>query len=109
MQWFKNLKIITKILLISLVSSVALLVTGLVGLNSSLTINNMLNSMYDNNLVPIDTVCAANIYGVYIDRSLYDHIIATDDNDMENIEKEIADNEKVMMDKLDTYRKTYLK
>jgi len=108
MQWFKNLKIITKILLIALISSVALSVIGFVGLNSSSKINNMLNSMYDNNLVPIETVCAANIYGVYVDRSLYDHIIATNQSDMEGIEKQIADNEKVMIDKMDIYRKTNL-
>ena len=108
MHWFKNLKILYKVLFVALISSTALAITGYLGVSSASKINDMLNNMYDNNLVPINEVCNANIYGVYVDRGLYDHVIATDAKDMVAIEKTIEANEKTLFEKIEKYRKTDL-
>jgi len=108
MHWFKDLKILYKVLFVALISSIALGITGYLGVSSTSKINDMLNSMYDDNLVPINQVCNANIYGVYVDRSLYDHVIATDAADMVAIEKKIEADEKILFEKIDQYRKTNL-
>ncbi|NOH01716.1 MAG: HAMP domain-containing protein [Chloroflexi bacterium] len=83
-------------------------IVGAVGVNAANTINNMLNSMYLNNLEPIRQVAVANQYLIYFDRDVLAHVIASDKPTMDALVTKMDDDEKQMMALLDEYRKTDL-
>ena len=84
------------------------LILALLGMSNADKINGMLNSMYDNNLIPIKDVANANMQAIYHNRSVYDFIIETEKAKMDKIGASI-EKSKVEMDKLlDKYRKTEL-
>ena len=108
MKWFLNLNVLTKIITGMMIVSGIAVAIGFLGIRNISTVNNMLNDMYDNNLVPISTVCNTNIEAIYHNRAIYDHIIATSNGDMDTIEKDMKKNEVKITEHLDIYRKTKL-
>src|SRR5690606_9984070 len=62
---------------------------GWLGISSMSRINDMLNYMYDENLVPVTQLSDANLQAVYHNRSLYDFIIETDRSEMDSIARQL--------------------
>ena len=86
MNWFNDLRIRTKMIGGFFIVIVLTLIVGITGIRSSAQINDMLNNMYDNNLVPIAYIANANMQAIYQNRSLYDYVIETDPNEMKKSE-----------------------
>ena len=104
----KNMRVATKLFWGFFLSILITLAIALNGISSSNTINNMLNSMYDNNLVPITDVSNANMQAVYHSRALYDYIIQSDQSEMNQTAAEMEKFKARMNELLDKYRKTQL-
>ena len=84
---FKNLNLSRKFISGFLVTAFFTLVVGILGISNAGSINDMLNSMYENNLVPIKDVANANMQAIYHNRDLYDYIIETDKAGMDRVAK----------------------
>ena len=108
MNAIKNLKIRTRLLGAFLITALITLLIGLLGLTKSTQINDMLNSMYDNNLVPIADVANANMQVIYHNRELYHFIVEAEKSGMDKIKASLAANETGMAKLIDHYRKTDL-
>ncbi|MFZ1830464.1 MAG: MCP four helix bundle domain-containing protein, partial [Candidatus Competibacteraceae bacterium] len=104
----KSMKLSTK--LISLFSVIALIMAaiGLIGMRGQNTINNMLESMYNDDLVPIVDIANANIQAIYHNRNVYYYVVEDERSKMDAIKKVMDANEAKMKELLDKYRKTFL-
>ena len=58
------------------VGALITLTVGLMGVINAGKINEMINQMYDDNLVPIADVANANMQAIYLNRSLYDFAVS---------------------------------
>jgi methyl-accepting chemotaxis protein len=105
---FKNLNLSRKFISGFLVTAFFTLVVGILGISSAGTINGMLNSMYENNLVRIKDVTNAEMQAVYHNRDLYDYIIEADKAGMDRIAKVLDEHEAKMQELLEKYGKTQL-
>ncbi|HEX5339184.1 MAG TPA: MCP four helix bundle domain-containing protein [Gallionella sp.] len=104
----KNLTVAMKLGMGFAATIVITLIIALVGMSNANSINKMLNSMYDNNLIPIKDVANANMQAIYHNRSVYDYVIETEKAEMDKIGASIEKNKVEMNKLLDKYRKTEL-
>jgi methyl-accepting chemotaxis protein len=58
---------------------------GVTGMGSISRVNNLLTTMYEQNLVPITDVASANVQALYHNRGAYRLVIETDEKEMQNI------------------------
>jgi methyl-accepting chemotaxis protein len=100
--------IASRLLALALLGAAITLAVGLFGLSRMSQVNDMLNSMYENNLVPIEDVANANMQAIYHNRELYDYIIETDKPGMDKIGAQMKEHEAQMHALLGKYRKTEL-
>ncbi len=77
MKWFKNLKVMTKLLLSVAFMSFIIALVGYVGIRDMTAINGMLNSLYDNETVGISHIKQANINLVAHQRAVRNYLLAT--------------------------------
>jgi methyl-accepting chemotaxis protein len=88
-----------------------LVLTGIVayiGYNATMTIDAHLQSIYENNLVPIKLIDNANLNALYYSRAIRDYIIETDLTKMDSIGTKMDGYENQMKSALDEYRQTLL-
>ena len=91
MVWFYNLKTMKKLLLgFSLVSAIMAFV-GYMGVSKMGQVNDMLNKLYENELVGISRAKEANISLIYIGRAVRMAVLETDKEAMELQQTRIAD------------------
>ena len=108
MKWFYNLKIRTKLMAAFMLVALITGVIGVFGISNTRTINNLLQSLYQDQLLAIQDVMNAQIQVIYYDRALYAHIISSDPAEMSAIEKELTAFEARLKEFLDQYRQTVL-
>ncbi|QLG88640.1 methyl-accepting chemotaxis protein [Chitinibacter bivalviorum] len=105
---FSNIKYSVKLAALVVLAIASALFISWRGIAATSQVNDMLNSMYDNNLVPIKDVANANMQAIYNNRGLLRYIIADQNADMDKIAARMAEEEKAMHELLDKYRKTQL-
>ena len=105
---FNEFRIGTRMLMLAVTSGLLTLMVGVVGLMQASRINDMLNSMYDNNLVPVADVANANMQAIYHHRAMLTYVAEPDREVMKRIEAEAGNNSAKMKELLDKYRKTEL-
>jgi methyl-accepting chemotaxis protein len=103
-----NLKYSVKLGIILALAIVSMTIISWRGVAATDHVNQMLNSMYDNNLVPIQDIANANMQAIYHNRSLYAYVIESEQKKMDVITKSMEDNDLKMKELLDKYRKTSL-
>ncbi|MBY0443593.1 MAG: MCP four helix bundle domain-containing protein [Burkholderiales bacterium] len=103
-----NLKYSVKLGIILALAIVSMTIISWRGVAATDHVNQMLNSMYDNNLVPTQDVANANMQAIYHNRSLYAFVIESEQKNMDVIAKNMEDNDLKMKELLDKYRKTSL-
>lgn len=89
MQWFKDLKIVHKILLLVAIASFFTLTVGLVGYTISLKADKKLASMYNNNLLSVQWLNTCRSYINANKANAFELILNTDPEKKEKILKDI--------------------
>ncbi|MDG4606380.1 MAG: methyl-accepting chemotaxis protein, partial [Candidatus Contendobacter sp.] len=108
MQSFYNLKLRTKLMSVFVLFGFIMLLIGLVGIYGQNRLNDMLDSMYDNELVVIAEVSEANMQAIYYDRNVHEYVLQDEKAEMDALKQEMSGHEKTMKELLDKYRKTEL-
>ncbi|MGL6003187.1 MCP four helix bundle domain-containing protein, partial [Aeromonas sobria] len=88
-QFSIKVRLIISFLLVNLI----LIGVGIYGKQNTAVVNDILNSMYLNNLTPIKDIANANMQAIYHNRSLFDYVIEPTQAGMDNIAREIDDHE----------------
>ncbi|WP_342130603.1 methyl-accepting chemotaxis protein [Hydrogenophaga sp. OTU3427] len=104
----ENTQVITRLLAIVALSAAFTLAIGLMGMWRTSQVNDMLNEMYDSNLVPVGDVANANMEAIYHNRSLYAYVIETSQPKMDAIGAEMDKNIQRMDTLINKYKKTDL-
>lgn len=108
MSWFARSSISARMISLAMLAALLTLGVGVFGLSQTSKVNDMLNRMYDTNLVPIADVANANMQAIYHNRGLFAYIAERDESRMAQIRSTMETNVKQMNTLLDKYRKTYL-
>ena len=104
----RNVTIKVRLLAAFFLLAVLMSFQGWYGARQIAIVNNMLNSMYENNLVPIASVANANMQAIYHNRALLLYVIEPDSGKMSEISKSMDANEQQMMKLMAEYRATFL-
>jgi methyl-accepting chemotaxis protein len=108
MQVLKQLKISAKLTLgFALVAAIVVIV-GVIGMADVAKVNDMLNTMYDDNLIPITMVAKANVRALEHNRALDVYVIESEKTKMDELGRTMTEFEEKLHERLDTYRKTTL-
>ncbi|MER2601087.1 MAG: methyl-accepting chemotaxis protein [Candidatus Competibacter phosphatis] len=108
MIMLKSMKLSTKLISLFSVITLIMVAIGLIGVRGQGAINDMLNSMYDNNLAPIVNIANANMQAIYHNRNVYYYAVEEERSKMADIKKGMDTQEAKMKELLDKYRKTSL-
>jgi methyl-accepting chemotaxis protein len=92
MQWLKNLKIGTKLLSSYIILLLLMGGVGYLGVSNMGMINDMLDELYNGNLVPILQIDESNIELIKFARNHYRLVISRDRSEMETYNKRIEEN-----------------
>jgi methyl-accepting chemotaxis protein len=103
-----NARVITRLLAIVALSAVFTLAIGLMGMWRTSQVNDMLNSMYDTNLVPVGDVANANMQAIYHNRALLSYVIEAEKAEMGKIAGEMDKNIAEMDKLINKYKATEL-
>jgi methyl-accepting chemotaxis protein len=103
-----NARVITRLLAIVALSAVFTLAIGLMGMWRTSQVNDMLNSMYDTNLVPVGDVANANMQAIYHNRALLSYVIENEKAEMGKIAGEMDKNIAEMDKLINKYKATEL-
>ncbi|CAJ1816985.1 hypothetical protein OPFLODJI_01799 [Aeromonas hydrophila] len=104
----RQISIKTRLIVSFLLLNLILIGVGLYGKQNTATVNEMLNSMYLDNLTPITDVANANMQAIYHNRSLFDYIIEPTTAGMDKIASQMDGYEQKMSALLNKYRATQL-
>src|ERR1700749_2830237 len=95
MTWFKNLRTITKLMLSFCLMSVCMAVVGYQGVNAANTINGMLNTLYERDMLGLSAIKEAGIDLARIGRDSRVAILSSDPEEVQRlthtVDKEISD------------------
>jgi len=108
MQALLRLRISARMLALAIFGGLLTLLVGVIGLTQASRINDMLNSMYETNLVPTADVANANMQAIYHNRSLLLHIAETKPEDLQSTQAQMDQYLKEYKKLVDRYRKTFL-
>jgi methyl-accepting chemotaxis protein len=78
MKWIKNLKIVQKMLLLSVITLVSLLIVGISGLSQQTMTGNKLTGMYKDNLEPIQAASLLKSNAQYVQTALVELMVNRD-------------------------------
>lgn len=104
----RQISIKTRLMIAFLLVNLILIGVGLYGKQNTAVVNNMLNSMFLNNLVPIEVIANANMQAIYHNRALFDYVIEPTQAGMDNIGRNMDAHEQKMTTLLNKYRATEL-
>ena len=102
MKFLNHLRIRTRLLGAFSITVLITLLIGLLGMSSTANQASSMSSMYDNQLVPIADVSNANMQAIYINRNLYNYVIAADTASKDKLKALIAQ-------RLDDYKALFTK
>ena len=85
MDWLRAISIKLRLSLLLVALLTTMFGMGLSQKQSSTTINDMLNSMYLNQLVPITDVANANMQAIYHHREVFNYVIEAKQSEMDRI------------------------
>jgi len=108
MSTLNSISIRTRLLGLLIASALLTLVVGVFGVTRTAEVNDMLNAMYDDNLVPVADIANANMQAIYHNRSLYDLVIEPDAQAMDRIAERMDGHIAKLNQLLGAYRKTAL-
>ncbi len=108
MNWFNNLKVRTKLLSGFILVTIVAGAIGLLGMIDIGKVNNMLNDMYNNNLVPIEDIANANSEAIHHNRDVFEFVLETQKAEMDKFREAMDKKEAKMKEHLNKYRKTHL-
>jgi hypothetical protein len=108
MQALLRLRISSRMLALAIFGGLLTLLVGVIGLTQASRINDMLNSMYETNLVPTADVANANMQAIYHNRGLLLHVAETKPEDLQSTQAQMDQNLKEYKKLVDRYRKTFL-
>ncbi|MGE5315241.1 MAG: methyl-accepting chemotaxis protein, partial [Acidobacteriota bacterium] len=104
MNWFKNLKIGTKLIVSFLLLSAITVAVGFQGLTNMGTINDMLNSLYENETLGISYLKEANIDLIYFGRAQSNLLLASTDEEREKSVANLNKYESMMLSNMEKAR-----
>jgi methyl-accepting chemotaxis protein len=105
-RWFGNRKVGTKIVSGIAVTAVVALTVGLLGISKMGAMQASTQSLYDNGLLSLAHLQAAETDMGEVRRNALNHALSTDDADIARYEKEMADADKKFTADLDAYAPT---
>jgi methyl-accepting chemotaxis protein/methyl-accepting chemotaxis protein-1 (serine sensor receptor) len=108
MEFFRKARISSRMLVLAVLSGLLTLAVGIVGLTQSSRINNMLNDMYAENLVPVADIANANMQAIYHHRAMLTYVAQSDREVMKRVAADAENNLVKMKALLDKYRKTQM-
>ncbi|MGL4907211.1 MAG: MCP four helix bundle domain-containing protein, partial [Plesiomonas sp.] len=108
MDWLRTISIKLRLSLLLAALLATMFGMGLSQKQSASTINDMLNNMYLNQLVPITDVANANMQAIYYHRELFNYVIEAKQSEMDRITGVMDKYETQMMALLNKYRATEL-
>ncbi|TNJ11823.1 chemotaxis protein [Aeromonas veronii] len=108
MDWLRTISIKLRLSLLLAALLATMFGMGLSQKQSADTINDMLNNMYLNQLVPITDVANANMQAIYHHRELFNYVIEPKQSEMDRIAGVMDKYETQMMALLNKYRATEL-
>lgn len=97
-----------RLMLAFLLVNLILIGVGFYGKQNTSTVNDMLNDMYLNMLIPIKDLSNANMQAIYHNRSLFDYVIEPTKPGMDTIASKMDGFEQKMNELLNKYRATEL-
>lgn len=108
MDWLRTISIKLRLSLLLAALLATMFGMGLSQKQSADIINDMLNNMYLNQLVPITDVANANMQAIYHHRELFNYVIESKQSEMDRIAGVMDKYETQMMALLNKYRATEL-
>ncbi|QYO69734.1 methyl-accepting chemotaxis protein [Vibrio cholerae] len=108
MEWLRSVSIKVRFSLLIIALLGAMLGMGWNQKIAVNTVNNLLNSMYLNQVIPISEITKANMQAIYHHRELFNYVIESQLSEMDRIASEFDRYEKQMNFSLDKYRATEL-
>lgn len=105
MKWFYNLKTAVKLIFAFVIIAIILAFIGFFGLSNMGKLNESMDSMYTNNLLPINNLSAAQISVIKLKVAIRDFYIANTNADKDKVVQTIKEERKVVDEKIDIYRK----
>ncbi|MFB6467013.1 methyl-accepting chemotaxis protein [Cytobacillus sp. Hz8] len=89
MKWIKNVKMLSKMIILSVIVLVSLLSIGGVGFSQITKMGTSLENMYKQNLIPIETISLMKSNQQYIQTSLLELLITKDQNGVNELLSDI--------------------
>ncbi|MEO6856932.1 MAG: methyl-accepting chemotaxis protein [Rhodoferax sp.] len=108
MSLLESTRVSTRLLAFAILSAVLVLAMGLFGLGRTSQVNDMLNTLYDNNLVPVADIGSANMQAIHHNRTLYHFVIESEKARMDTMAGELKNYDAKLKAQLDKYRRTVL-
>ena len=108
MPFLESTRVQTRLLAFAIISALIALSVGMFGMTRVTQLNDMLENMYQNNLVPVGDIGNANMKAIYHNRALYRYVIETQQAEMDKIGAQMTQYESQMKALLDKYRQTEL-
>ena len=100
MNWFNNLKIAAKLILVFSILSLITAVVGYEGLSNMGKINNMLDTLYKNETIGIAYIKEANVDLIYFGRAQNNFLLASDTGERQKYLGKMSLYEKLLMQNL---------
>jgi methyl-accepting chemotaxis protein len=108
MQWFKSLKLATKLMFSFVLVALIGTFIGLMGMRASSTISGLMEDLYVNKLVPMGQTMQANQHLIYYQGILLSHIIATDKGKMDSLVTDMDEQVRKLNEQIKLYRASTL-
>jgi methyl-accepting chemotaxis protein len=108
MKWYLNLKTSVKLVSAFLIVSLILAFVGIYAIQNLSTMNHTVQNMYNNNLIPVRNLSAAQIDYEKSKVRIRDISLSQSKEEMDKLAQEITALRKDLVDQIDTYRNTVL-
>ncbi|STQ90970.1 methyl-accepting chemotaxis protein [Iodobacter fluviatilis] len=106
MDWINHSKIGNKLLISFLIIAGTSLLTGAISIYKIKQLNQLVNNMYTDQLIPIKDNAKANLHAVYIVRKLNFYLLAKNEKMQKDLITEMDGYEKTMMDLITKFNNT---
>jgi methyl-accepting chemotaxis protein len=106
MNWFKNLRTVVKLVLAFCLMCGFMAVVGYQGISAVSTLNSMIGTMYEKQLLGLAEIKEANLYRVMIGRELRAAMLSSDKAQREKLSQQVDQYFKLMYENLDKAAKT---
>lgn len=105
---FQKQSLVNKLKIQIVITIFFALILGGAGIYGTYAMNEMVHSMFSDQLEPLMQTSKADIFFMEYSYSVVDYVCQTDKAKMAVISEKLTDNEKKMMEQVDQFRKTLL-